>query len=182
MHMNPWTRLRDAYRTRRLVRWSADLLGLLAIVLVAGLWQTRHHAWGDAPAFSLPALQGGPEVSLASLGGKPTMLVFWAPWCTVCKAESQNVSWVRSIVGSRANVVSVAASYRAVADVQAYVHEKGVDYPVVLGDDATVARFAVDAFPTVYFLDARGRISGSAVGYATTGGLLARLAVAGFGG
>jgi hypothetical protein len=97
----------------------------------------------------------------------------------VCGAESQNVSWVRSLVGARANVVSVASSYRSQADVQGYVTKHAVDYPVLLGDEATVAQFNISAFPTVYFLDGSGRITGSVVGYSTTAGLVGRLALAG---
>lgn len=178
--MSTWARVRDAYRHRRLVRWSVDALALVGVLSGVGLWQTRHHVRGEAPAFSFPLLDTGAQVSRADLGGKPTLLVFWAPWCTVCKAESQNVSWVRSLVGAHANVVSVVSSYQSRAEVQAYVREHAVDYPVLLGDEATAAQFAVEAFPTVYFLDAQGRISGSAVGYSTTAGLVLRLLAAGY--
>jgi thiol-disulfide isomerase/thioredoxin len=177
--MSTWVRVRDAYRNRRLVRWSVDALALVAVLVVAGLWQTRHHVRGEAPAFSFPLLDTGAQVSRSDLVGKPTMLVFWAPWCTVCKAESQNVSWVRSVVGARANVLSVVSGYQSPAEVQAFVRDHAVDYPVLLGDESTSAQFAVEAFPTVYFLDAQGHVSGSAVGYSTTAGLLLRLLVAG---
>jgi thioredoxin-related protein len=46
---------------------------------------------------------------------------------------------------------------------------------VLLGDEETVRAFRVEAFPTTYFLDAEGRITGSVAGYTTTPGLLARL-------
>jgi thioredoxin-related protein len=72
-------------------------------------------------------------------------------------------------------VVSVAASFENVDQVRAYVRDHGVDYPVLLGDDALVRAFRVEAFPTVYFLDAGGRVRRSATGYTTTLGLLARL-------
>jgi thiol-disulfide isomerase/thioredoxin len=148
---------------------------LLAIVLGIGLWQTRHHPSGLAPDFALPQLGSEGLVTRQSLVGRPTMLVFWAPWCGVCKAEFSSVSWVRSLVGERARVLSVVASYRSVAEVESSVKEHGLDFPVLLADDATTERFKVEAFPSVFFLDADGRIKHSAAGYTTTVGLLWRL-------
>lgn len=77
--------------------------------------------------------------------------------------------------GVRARVVSVALAYQDRAQVQSYVGENDVDYPVWLGNDELATRLHIDSFPTVYFLDRQGRISGSAVGYTTTLGLLFRL-------
>jgi thiol-disulfide isomerase/thioredoxin len=160
---------------KRWFRWGADLAIVAAVILGAGAWQSRGLlATGTAPTVTLPALDG-PPVSLASLRGKPVLLAFWAPWCTVCKAESGNLSLVRRLAGDRAAVISVAAAYDDVAQIRGYVLDHGVDYPVLLGDDALVRGFKVDAFPTVYFLDAEGRIQGSTTGYTTTAGLLWRL-------
>jgi peroxiredoxin len=163
-------------RQRRWVRWGTDLVILAVLVAGIGAWQTRRHLSGvEAPRAVLVSLDGT-EVSLDSLRGKPVLLAFWAPWCTVCGAESQNLSWVRSLAGSRAHVVSVAAAFENVDQVRAYVRDHAVDYPVLLGDEALVRAFHVEAFPTVYFLDADGRVRRSATGYTTTLGLLARLA------
>ncbi len=164
--------------------WRSHLLEVaiaLVIVFAMGLWQTRGHLRGalgsstaDRP---LTSLDGAP-FSLSSLRGKPVLLAFWAPWCTVCKAESQNLGWVRSLVGGRAHVVTVAAAYENVAQVRGYLRDRGADYPVLLADAEWTERFGVTAFPSVYFLNARGEVSGSAVGYTTTLGLLVRLLLA----
>jgi thiol-disulfide isomerase/thioredoxin len=160
---------------RRWARWGIDLALLGALVLGLGAWQTRGHlGGGERPAAVLATLDGE-RVELDSFRGKPVLLAFWAPWCTVCAAESQNLSWIRRIVGDRARVISVAASFEDVAQVRAYVRDHGVDYPVLLGDDALLRAFRVEAFPTAYFLDAQGRVQRSASGYTTTLGLLARL-------
>lgn len=161
-------------RRLRAVRLAMDGVIVIAIFFAVSLWQTRSHLRGDAPAFSLSTIEGA-TVSTASLSGKPTLVVFWAPWCGVCKVESRNVSWLRSLVGERAHVISIASDYDDLADVRAYVAEQGVDYPVLLGGRKLARAFQVTAFPSAFFLDAEGRITSSVVGYTTTAGLLARL-------
>lgn len=169
------SRFRQLYRERRAVRWATDGVLLLAVIVGITAWQTRQHLHDvPAPAFTLTTL-AGPQVSIDSLKGKKTLLYLWAPWCGVCKAESQNVSWVRALVGERANVVSIVSSFQQVGDVERYVSEHGVQYPVLLGDESVEQAFHVQAFPTLYFLDENGRIVRSATGYTTTLGLWWRL-------
>jgi thiol-disulfide isomerase/thioredoxin len=166
-----WERARSTWWGRLL----SDVVVFGAIILVMGAWQSRTHLKDVvAPSPSLATLEGG-EVALSSFRGQPVMLAFWAPWCTVCKAETQNISWVRKLAGENAHVVSVVSGYEQVSQVRAFVQERGVDYPVLLGSDALAREFKVEAFPTVYFLDGEGRVKHSVVGYTTTAGLLARL-------
>lgn len=169
-----WHRVRQ----KRAFRWAIDIAILVGLFLGVSAWQARGHLRGDAPALSLSTLDGGRAgqvVSTQTLKGKPTMVVFWAPWCGVCRAESPNISRVQSIVGDRANVVSIVSDYEDLASVQAYVERYDVSYPVLLGGTRTARAWGVHAFPSVFFLDEEGRITGSVVGYSTTVGLLARL-------
>lgn len=168
-----WARLQQAREERWYVRWGYELVWVVGILGAVGLWQTRSHLRGDAPAFEVPLLSGG-SVSSAALQGKPTMLVFWAPWCTVCKQETPNIESAASLLGDRARVVSVASDYASLDSVEAYVAEHAVTVPVALGGDALARQFRVGAFPTVYFLDDKGVIKGSVVGYTTTAGLVGR--------
>lgn len=160
-------------RLRGALRWGLELLLLGAAFVAINAWQTRDLPRGELPSFTLRTTEGG-TFSTGMMVGTPTLLLFWAPWCGVCRAQSQNVSWVQSLAGERARVISVATSYRSQAEVRAYMSENEVDYPVLLGDAAVARRFGVRAFPTAFFVDAEGKIVRSATGYTTTLGLLWR--------
>jgi thiol-disulfide isomerase/thioredoxin len=163
------------YRERKGVRWAVDLALLLIAVAVIGAWQTRGHLrGGPVPSFELASLDGR-TVSSQSLRGQPVMLAFWAPWCGVCKSTSDNVERVADLMGSRAKVVSVALAYDSRASVESYAREHAMTHGVWLGTEQLGREMHVEAFPTFYFLDAEGRVAGSAVGYTTTLGLLWRL-------
>jgi len=163
-------------RRRWWVRWGVDL-ALLALVFAAvTAWQTRRLPGGGVPAadFTLGTLSGE-SVRLEELRGKPVVLAFWAPWCGVCKLESSNLSQLRSLAGDSAHVVSVAVAYDDVEAVRRFVSEHGVDYPVLLGDDALQRGWRVNSFPTVFFLSPEGRVERAVVGYTTLAGLSWRL-------
>ncbi len=163
-------------RQRWWVRWGVDLAVFAVLMAAVMAWQTRHLAGSGTPApdFALRTLSGEP-LRLADLRGKPVVLVFWAPWCGVCKVESSTVSALRSTVGERAHVLSVAVAYEDAEDVRRFVRERGVDYPVLLGDDALTRAYRVNSFPTTFVLSSEGRIQQTAVGYTTRLGLLWRL-------
>lgn len=164
----------SALRARRATRWALDL-AMVALVLVAvQAWQTRAHLRGDAPDLELRDLDGR-TVTLASLAGKPVMVAFFAPWCGVCRANEGAVAQLARVAGEQAHVVSVASDYRGVDEIRAYVDEHHVPAPVLLGGNGTARAWRVQAFPTYYFLDERGRVTGSSVGYTTTAGMAARL-------
>jgi thiol-disulfide isomerase/thioredoxin len=170
-----WKARYEKAREKRWFRWSVDLAVLALIVLGLGAWQTRNLlSRGTAVELELQTLAGAP-VSFASLRGKPVLVSFWAPWCGVCRQVSPNVSRVRGWLGDRAHVVSIAAAYQQVGEVQAFAAQQHLDYPVLLGGENELQRFHINAFPTLYFLDEEGRVKGSAVGYTTTLGLLVRV-------
>lgn len=147
----------------------------MLVVMALGAFQTSRHLKDvAAPSFALTERQGA-RVDLSSLRGKPTLLLFFAPWCPVCGVESQNISWLKRIVGDSANVVSVVSDYESTNEVERFVAKHEVDYPVLLDNAGVTQQFSVRGYPTAYFVDRDGRIKRSAAGYTSTLGLLWRL-------
>ncbi len=171
--VTPMKRLQERYRSNRVFRWAVDLTVLAVLVTAVGLFQTRNHPRGPAPAYTFSTLEQG-SVTFASLAGKPTLVAVWAPWCSVCKAESGNVGRARAWLGDRANVVSVATSFEQLSQVRQYMADQGVDYPVLLAREDFQKVMHIEAFPTVFVLDSQGRIVSSMQGYTTTLGLFWR--------
>ncbi len=171
-----WRKWKELKQRRRWVGWVQE--GVLALLLLGLVfaWQTRNLVSSGelAPAFELRDLQGKVWRS-EDLRGKPTVLHFWAPWCGVCAQDAGTFSSLARSQGDQVNVISVALAFEQREEVERFVRENGVDYPVLLGNDALMRAFRVDSFPTTYFLSGEGRIRRAAVGYTTGLGLRVRL-------
>lgn len=155
------------------MRTAVELVAMLLVVTLVGAYQTCEHPRGALPDLALRTLDGAP-VSLSAWRGRTTLVEFWAPWCTVCKAQTDNLARARRLLGSRANVVSVAAAFGDVAEVRRSPLARHAELPVLLADDDVTRRMNVRAFPTVFVLDAEGRVVNSLQGYTTTAGLVLR--------
>lgn len=164
-------------RATRARRVLTDVVAVVLVVVIVGIWQTRDHVRGEAPDVSLTERDGSIAAQPFAVGA-PTLVVFFAPWCTVCRAESGNVSRVMRLFDGHARVVAVASAYDDIVEVDRYVADVGVDYPVLFGGEEAARAFRVRAFPTTYVLDGEGRVVSSAVGYTTTLGLAWRLLAA----
>ena len=165
----------DELRENPWIRWGMDLTFFALIFLAVTMFQTRHllDDGQPAPDVALRTMDVQPA-ALSDYSGKQTIVIFWAPWCGVCGAESDNVSRVDRWLGDRAHVVGVALDYQSRADVQDFIDEHDVTYPVLMGGRDAAKAFNISAFPTTYVLDEEGRVEHTAVGYTTTFGLLWR--------
>jgi cytochrome c biogenesis protein CcmG, thiol:disulfide interchange protein DsbE len=118
-----------------------------------------------APGFTLPALAGGPPVSLDALGParhRPVVLNFFASWCVPCRQETPLLASVaQSEQRRRSSVQFIGVD---VADVPssatAFVQQAGVDYPVAVDADlrVTSGRYGLNAEPQTFFLDDSGHV------------------------
>jgi thiol-disulfide isomerase/thioredoxin len=114
-----------------------------------------------APAFDLVTLSGE-SYSNESLKGRPTLLVFWAPWCKVCQRELPQVAqFYQQEKPAQLRMLSIGfADIRT--NVEAFVKERpGVFvFPTAYDEERWMAQaFKVNATPTYVLVDAQGRIA-----------------------
>ncbi len=124
-----------------------------------------------APNFTMRAAKGA-SVSLASLRGKVVLLHFWASWCPPARESLPAVQALYAKYRPYGLVVlgiSDDKSYTA-KGVPAAVKRYGLTYPTVTSPDGNKRifnRYGVDATPTVFLIDRRGRIRWYMVGYSS---------------
>ena len=110
------------------------------------------------PVFSSTTLDGQP-VTQADYEGKPTIMWFWAPWCSVCRGEAPTLSKVASELDGSVDVIGVAA-LGSVDEMKTFVSDTGIGNFTQLADpDAQVwSVFGVASQPAFAFISADGSI------------------------
>ncbi|MBC7173859.1 MAG: protein disulfide oxidoreductase [Polyangiaceae bacterium] len=117
----------------------------------------------------------GALIELARAPGEPVLVHFWATWCGVCRAEEGTID----ALADDHRVITIATQSGGAAEVGRYLSERGLDFPTVVDPHGEIARrWGVSAFPTSFVIDADGAIRNIEVGYTTSLGLRARLALA----
>jgi peroxiredoxin len=115
-----------------------------------------------APAFSAERLEGGPRFELASLRGRPAILIFFLHTCPHCH---EALGFLKKALAelpeaARPALVGVSAANRTWS-VQETLKEQGLDFfPVLLDLDASIrtAYGALQSVPVTFLIDAEGRI------------------------
>ncbi|MEA2398145.1 MAG: cytochrome c biosis protein CcmG, thiol:disulfide interchange protein DsbE [Thermoleophilaceae bacterium] len=113
-----------------------------------------------SPALTLPRLDGGGSLALASLRGQVVVLNFWASWCQPCRDESPLLErWQRRIKPQNATVLGVDL-LDLTSDARAFVRQYKLSYPIVRdGPGAHRRDFGVIGYPETLVIDRRGRIA-----------------------
>lgn len=100
-----------------------------------------------------------------SLAGKPSVLWFWAPWCTICRGESPDLIALAKAFKGKINIVGVA-SLGPVGDMKNFVKETHTGIFSHIADTSGLiwSRFQIVSQPSFVLISKSGvpyRIVGS---------------------
>jgi thiol-disulfide isomerase/thioredoxin len=117
-----------------------------------------------APDFKLKTLDGK-ELSLQDLRGKVILLNFWATWCGPCRAEIPSLIQLQKKYSDRLQIIGLVVDDDDEDAVRKVVDSEGINYPVALSSpQVRMAYGGISALPTVFVLNAEGRVVQKHVG------------------
>lgn len=113
----------------------------------------------EVPQLDLPTVDGG-RYDLAAHRGKWVVVNFWATWCAPCLKEMPELSALHAM---RENVEVVGLAYEDIepADMQAFLQQRPVAYPIAILDTfAPPKDFATPrGLPMSYLIAPDGKVA-----------------------
>jgi thiol-disulfide isomerase/thioredoxin len=140
---------------------------------------TRHAApLQTLPELGLPDLAGR-EVNSADWAGKVVVINYWASWCPPCVREIPLFIQTQEALGD-AGVQVVGIAVDRIEDVEKFVADYPVNYPILIANPEAVALSKrlgnrVEGLPFTVIFDRRGRRVFSRTGEVTAAELQAEL-------
>ncbi len=150
------------------------VVGLLILFVVSQVLNYLRKP--ELPSEKLPSIQGalldGSHLELPK--GKALIIHFWGTWCPICKVESPNIQ----SVSEKYEVLTIVVNSGSNKKIKAYMRDRQLNFKVLNDREGKWAKqFDVEVFPTTFIYDTKGERRFTEVGYTTTAGLLARMAI-----
>jgi cytochrome c biogenesis protein CcmG/thiol:disulfide interchange protein DsbE len=152
---------------------------LAAVILVVAAAVMLERTWLRGTGSGTPSLSPAPDVvmkdldgkdvTLQQLKGKVVLVNFWATWCGPCRID---IPWFIEFQDKYADkgftVLGVAMDVEGKEEVEPWIRrerfdvegqQRGVNYPILIGNDAVGQRFGVFGLPTSLVISRDGHIA-----------------------
>jgi thiol-disulfide isomerase/thioredoxin len=139
---------------RRKLMGMAGLCAIAAAIVFVASTRLKTEARLDAlPDFELENIAGG-KTTAAEFKGKVTIVDMWATWCEPCLKEIPTFNRLRAAYAACDVAVVGIAVESPYKDIGPTVREKGINYPVLVGNDEVVSGFGgLLGFPTTFVVN-----------------------------
>ena len=148
--------------TRRLAFLLPVVLFAVVVAVFAGVLTHDPHLLPSAlidrpvPDFALPGLYEGAEgLSRKDLGGRVTLVNFFASWCAPCREEHAQLM----TLARRPGITLDGIAYKDKPDATAeFLHQNGDPYTRIARDEpgSTAINFGLYGVPETYLVDGSG--------------------------
>ena len=127
---------------------------------------SSHQVGKHVKAFTEASLQDGPDVTAPCKTGHPSVVMFFASWCTVCREELPKIEKYLSAHNLGSTQVIGIDALDAKSAGRTFVKQMGLSYPVAYDPDGKVTtnEFGISNLPETMFIDKSGVIKGVYLG------------------
>jgi thiol-disulfide isomerase/thioredoxin len=127
----------------------------------------------DIYAYELQDIQNS-TVVFDEYQEQPLIVHFWGTWCPICRLE---LSTINSL-SKKYNVITIAVNSGSNEAIRSFMKQNDVNYRVINDTQGVLAqKFDIGVYPTTLIYNGQGELAFSEVGYITSVGLEARLAL-----
>ena len=145
--------------TRVMLLKKTTFVTLIAIFLLS-LYSQGYAANNNAQKDFVIKDMTGKNHTLSQYKGKWVIVNYWATWCPPCLEEVPDFV---ALYDSRKNkdvmVIGIAMDYQSAQEVNEYVADMLMSYPIVLGDDDVIKQIgSTTVLPTTYIYNPNGAL------------------------
>lgn len=111
----------------------------------------------------------GKDLDIASMRGKPVVVVVWGSWCTPCREEAPDVVGAAHDLEGQAQFLGINIRDGSTDQASSFVRRFHVPYPSIFSQDGRAllafrGTLTPNSIPSFVVLDEQGRVAASIIG------------------